>query len=169
LAAWQGGYKLGLLVEAGRLVARNALYAGWEPNCCPSGFAYDTYALQNGLLQLLGHRDEGIPEMQAATVEQFYQLLGRKELKSAYALLADAEQAANPYDSWAAGYADTVAIQATTAADQAAANTVRVDFSATDRAADGGQIARRFVGVWKLVWGGAGRGWLLAEPQIRAA
>ncbi|HEU5100972.1 MAG TPA: hypothetical protein VFU22_18230 [Roseiflexaceae bacterium] len=168
LVAWQGGYKLGLLVEGGRLVARNALYAGWEPNCCPSGFTYDTYTLQNGQLQQLAHRDEGIPEMQAATVEQFYQLLGRKELKTAYALLADAERAANSYDSWAAGYANTIAIQATAAADPAVANTVRVDLSATDRAADGGQVSRRFVGAWKLVWGGAGRGWLLADPQIHA-
>jgi hypothetical protein len=168
LAAWQGGYKLGLLVERGRPVARNALYAGWEPNCCPSGFSYDTYALQSQQLKLLAHRDEGIADMQAATVEQFYQLLGRKELKGAYALLADAEQAANPYDSWAAGYANTVAIQATAAADPATANTVRVELSATDQK-DGGQVSQRFAGTWTLVWGGSGRGWLLADPQIRAA
>jgi hypothetical protein len=167
LAAWQGGYKLGLLVERGRLVARQALYSGWEPNCCPSGFTYDTYALQNGQLQLLAHREEGIPGMQAATVEQFYQLLGRKDLKGAYALLADAEQAANPYDSWAAGYANTVAIQATAAADPATANTVRVELSATDQQG-GGQVSQHFTGTWTLVWGGTGRGWLLANPQIRA-
>jgi hypothetical protein len=167
LVAWQDGYKLGLLVEAGRLVARNALYAGWEPNCCPSGLSYDTYALQNQQLKLLAHRDEGIPEMQAATVEQFYQLLGRKDLQGAYALLADIERAANPYDSWAAGYADTVAIQATAAADTANANSVSVDLRATDQQA-GGQVSRRFAGTWSLVWGGPGRGWLLADPQIHA-
>jgi hypothetical protein len=144
------------------------LYTGWEPNCCPSGFSYDTFALQSQQLKLLAHRDEGIADMQAATVEQFYQLLARKELKRAYALLADAEQAANPYDSWAAGYANTVAIQATAAADPATANTVRVELSATDQK-DGGQVSQRFAGTWTLVWGGSGRGWLLADPQIRAA
>lgn len=167
LAAWQGGYKLGLLVERGRLVARQALYAGWEPNCCPSGFTYDTYALQNQQLTLLAHREEGIADMQAATVEQFYQLLSRKDLKGAYALLADAEQAANPYDRWAAGYANTIAIQATAAADPATANTVRVELSATDQK-DGGQVSQRFAGTWTLVWGGPGRGWLLGNPQIHA-
>jgi hypothetical protein len=167
LAAWLGGYKLGLLVEGGRLVARQALYAGWEPNCCPSGFTYDTYALQNQQLKLLAHREEGIPGMQVATVEQYYQLLSRKDLKGAYALLADAEQAANPYDSWAAGYANTIAIQASAAADPATANLVRVELSSTDQQA-GGQVDQRFAGTWALVWGGPGRGWLLANPQIRA-
>jgi hypothetical protein len=168
LVAWQGGYKLGLVVEAGRLVARNALYAGWEPNCCPSGFSFDTYALQNDQLQLLAHRDEGIADAQAATVEQFYLLLGRKELPQAYALLAEQEQSAHPYDGWAAGYANTIATQATATADPATPNTVRVDLSATDQAADGSQVTQRFVGTWTLVWGGAGRGWTLANPQIRA-
>jgi hypothetical protein len=160
LTAWHDGYKLGLLVEAGRLVARNALYAGWEPNCCPSGFSFDTYTLQDEQLHLVAHREEGIADVQAATVEHFYELLGRKELKAAYALLADAEQAANPYDAWVAGYADTLDIQATATADPATPNTVRVDLSATDRTADGGQVVRRFTGTWELVWlaqGGDGR------------
>jgi hypothetical protein len=168
LAAWQGGYKLGLQIEAGRLVVRNALYAGWEPNCCPSGFSFDTYTLENGRLHLAAHREEGFSEMQAATVQRFYELLGRKNLKDAYALLADAEQAANPYDAWAAGYADTLAIQATATADPAAPNTVRIDLAATNRTADGGQAVSRFAGTWALLWGGSGRGWMLANPRIQA-
>jgi hypothetical protein len=169
LTAWHDGYKLGLLVEAGKLVVRNALYAGWEPNCCPSGFSFDTYTLQDEQLHLIAHREEGIADVQAANVEHFYELLGRKELKTAYALLADAERAANPYESWAAGYADTLDIQATATADPATPNTVRVELSVTDRTADGGQVARRFAGTWELVWAGAGRGWALIHPNIRAA
>jgi hypothetical protein len=168
LTAWHDGYKLGLAVEAGRLVARNALYAGWEPNCCPSGLSFDTYTLQNQQLHLVAHREEGFAEMQTATVEHFYELLGRKELQAAYALLADTEQAQTPYNAWAAGYADTLAIQATTAADPATPNRVRVDLAATDHTADGGQVVRHFAGTWELVWGGAGHGWMLANPQLQA-
>src|SRR5262249_48966367 len=122
LTAWKDGYKLGLLTEAGRLVARNALYAGWEPNCCPSGFSLDTYTLQKGQLHRIAHREEGLAQMQAATVEHFYELLGHKDMKDAYALLSDVEQAANPYDAWAIGYADTLDIQATATADPAVPN-----------------------------------------------
>jgi hypothetical protein len=168
LTAWHDGYKLGLAVEAGRLVARNALYAGWEPNCCPSGFSFDTYTLQKGQLQLVAHREEGFVEMQTATVERFYELLGQKDLQAAYALLADTEQARTPYKAWAAGYANTLAIQATTAAEPATPNTVRVDLAATDRNPDGGQVVRHFAGTWELVWGGAGHGWMLANPQLQA-
>jgi hypothetical protein len=167
LTAWGEGYKLGLETKPGRLVVRNALYAGWEPNCCPSGFTYDTYALQNGQLYLEEHREEGFSEMQAATVEHFYELLDQKDLKGAYALLAEAEQTTNPYDAWAAGYLDTIDIQATVAAEPATPNTVRVDLTATDRTSDGGQVARRFAGTWELVWGGAGHGWQLSNPTMR--
>jgi len=166
LVAWQNGYKLGLALEAGHLVARNALYAGWEANCCPSGFSFDTYDLQQGQLHLAAHREAGIDGMQVATVEHFYQLLGQQKLKEAYALLADPEQAANPYDAWAAGYANTLTVQATAAAEPALPNTVRVDLTATDRTADGGQATQRFAGTWELVWAGAARGWALLHPNI---
>jgi hypothetical protein len=168
LAAWHDGYKLGLAIEAGQLVARNALYAGREPNCCPSGFSFDTYILQGQQLQLIAHRAEGITGVQAATVERFYELLGQKDFMGAYALLADTERAANPYDPWAAGYADTLAIQATVTAEPALPNTVRVELTATDRTSDGGQVLRHFAGTWQLVWAGAGRGWALIHPNIGA-
>ena len=106
--------------------------------------------------------------MQAATVEHFYRLLGQQKLKEAYALLADSEQAANPYDAWAAGYADTLAVQATAAAESAPPNTVRVDLTATDRTADGRRATQRFAGTWELVWAGAARGWALLHPNIHA-
>jgi hypothetical protein len=109
-----------------------------------------------------------LADAQAATVEHFYELLGRKDLKIAYALLADAEQAANPYDTWAAGYANTLDIQATATADPAVPNTVQVDLSATNRTTDGGQVVRRFAGTWELAWAGAGRGWTLIHPSIHA-
>jgi hypothetical protein len=47
-------------------------------------------------------------------------------------------------------------------------NTVRVELSATDRTADGGQVVRRFAGTWELVWAGARRGWTLIHPNIHA-
>jgi hypothetical protein len=166
LTAWHGGYKLGLETEGGRLVVRQALYAGWEPNCCPSGFSRDTYELRNGQLILVAHRDEGFPEMQAATVEHFYELLNQKDLAGAYALLSGAEQAANPFDTWAQGFAGTIDVQAVVTPDPATPNVVHVALAATDRTGDGGQVTRRFAGTWGLVWAES-RGWLLANPRIQ--
>lgn len=161
-----GGYKLAVGVEQGRLVVSNALYAGWEPNCCPSGRSYDTYVLQGGRLQLLAHRDEGIAEAQPLTVERFYELIRRKELAAAYGLLSAAQQAANPYDAWAAGFANTIDVQATVSVDPSAPNTVSVALTATDATPEGGQVTRRFAGTWRMVWDPARPGWALDAANI---
>ena len=60
-----------------------------SPHVVSSGFSFDTFILQGQQLQLVAHREEGITSVQAATVERFYELLGQKDLKGAYALLAD--------------------------------------------------------------------------------
>jgi hypothetical protein len=168
LVAWTDGYKLGLQVVAGRLVVQNAFYAGWEPNCCPSGVGYDTYVLEAGQLKRLEHRDEGFVEAQAPTVEHFYHLINNKELAAAYAMLAPSEQAANPYTTWSAGFASTVEVVATVSADEALSNTVRVELAATDQSGDGGQVVRRYSGTWRLVWDPE-RAWLLTSPEIAPA
>jgi hypothetical protein len=166
LADWIGGYKLGASVEQGRLVVSNALYEGWEPNCCPSGRSYDTYVLQNGKLALVAQRAEGIGDARPQAVQRFYDLLASKDYPGAYALLSATMKAANPYDAWVAGYANTLAIQASVAPDPSSPEFVRVELSATDTTPDGGQLARRYAGAWRTVWEPARPGWALADPAI---
>jgi hypothetical protein len=165
LAAAQGGYKLGVREEHGRLVVSNALYAGFEPNCCPSGLRYTSYALAGGQLVVTATRDEPFAEMQAPTVERFYALLASGDLAVAYAMLAEGERQANSYEQWAAGYARTQTIEAAVSAD-GSPDTVRVDLVATDLGDDGSQQTRRFSGSWRLVWSPALPGWTLDSPQF---
>lgn len=166
LAGSVGGYHLGLLVEGGRLVVRNALYEGWEPNCCPSGFSYDTYALQNGALALVAQRTEGIPGAQVSAVQHFYDLLAQGDYPNAYALLSAPMKAANPYDTWLAGYANTVSVQASVQGHDPSAGAVGVMLTAVDRAPDGAEVTRRFAGTWKLAWEPQRPGWALNEASI---
>ena len=146
---------------------RLALYAGWEPNCCPSGFTLETLALAGDQLQVIDTRQEGFPEMQVATVEQFYMLIGRKDLEGAYAMLSDAEQARTSFEAWQALYADTIDEQATVSAEPGTPNVMRVATTITRSSPAGGQVTVRFEGTWTLVWGGV-RGWVLSNPQFVA-
>jgi hypothetical protein len=76
-------------------------------------------------------------------VRHFYELLAQKELQRAYAMLAAFEQARTPYDSWAAGYANTVAIEASATPGLAVPNRVRVSVTATEHSPDGSQQVQR--------------------------
>jgi hypothetical protein len=165
LVAWQTGYKLNLGFEDGQLVVSNALYTGWEANCCPSGLRYTTYTLNGGQLQVTATRDEPNTGMQIAAVERFYSLLNSGDLVAAHALFDDNYRQANPYDAWAAGFANTVNIEATVSVDSAP-DTVQVSLTTIDQGADGAQITRRFAGTWRLVWSPTLPGWSLANPQI---
>lgn len=124
LIAWGDGYKLGVSVATNRLVVSNALYNGWEPNCCASGRSYDTYRLSGKTLVLVSARTEGFPEMQVETVRHFYQLLQERDFAAAYALLSDSYQAANPFAAWEAGYANTVDFTFTVAPGASGSNRV---------------------------------------------
>lgn len=166
LAAWQNGYKLNLSTENSQLVVGNALYAGWEPNCCPSGLRYTSYKLQNGQLQVVASRDEPNPGMQITTVERFYQLLSAGSLSEAYTLLAADYRQANPYQAWAAGYATTSRIDATVG-QGSGPDRVQVELDATDLEPSGAEVTRRFSGSWRLVWSPELPGWLLTDPQIQ--
>jgi serine/threonine-protein kinase len=169
LVAWQGGYKQNLSIEQGRLVASDALYTGWEPNCCPSGVRYRTYELQGDQLRVVAERSEGNVEMQAETVRHFYELINNRDLETAYTFLSDDFKRAWPYDKWVAGYATTVRTDAEVTEDPSAPNTVRIALTATDRGDDGEEIVRRFTGTWKLEWAPERPGWILTEPRIQAA
>ncbi|HMQ30062.1 MAG TPA: hypothetical protein PKD53_05005, partial [Chloroflexaceae bacterium] len=164
LAASRDGYKLGAAAEGGLLVLRQPIYAAWEPNCCPSGLATASYRLGAAGLEPVASRSEGVAGAEPQVVEAFYDLIRRGELAMAYALLDGAQQAANPYDQWAAGFASTVDLAASTAADPAAPGAVRVELTATDRAAGGALFTRRFAGTWQVRWDEARAGWAMGSP-----
>lgn len=167
LVGWEEGYKMLLKQEQGKLVAVNAIYAGWEPNCCPGGLSYTTYVLKSDKLTTVAERTEGIPEAQQPTVEHFYELLSGRNFDDAYKLLSDAYQKANPYQKWAAGYANTRDIQAEVAPEPKVANTIRVNLTSTDAVASGGTVTKHFSGTWKMSWDGNFKGWRLSDPSFK--
>ena len=169
LIAWGDGYKLGVSVAANRLVVSNALYNGWEPNCCASGRSYDTYRLSGNTLVLVSSRTEGFPEMQVETVRHFYQLLQERDFAAAYALLSDSYQAANPFAAWEAGYANTVDFTFTVAPGASGSNRVLVTIEATERTGSGGTRVRRYTGSWDLLWNGDRPGWVLNRGRFALA
>lgn len=165
LIASGDGYKLALSVSANRLVVTTAVYAGWEPNCCPSGFSHATYRLVGDTLTLVNRTTEGIPGMQVATVEQFYAYLNSRNFAGAYALLSPTFQSANPFSAWQAGYANTVSVTVVVSADPGVANRVQVTINAVESTAGGGTVNRTYVGHWDLIW--SGTGWLLHNGVFR--
>ncbi|MDQ3248925.1 MAG: LysM peptidoglycan-binding domain-containing protein [Chloroflexota bacterium] len=169
LIAWGDGYKLGLSVAANRLIVSNALYNGWEPNCCPSGRSYDTYRLTGNTLVLVSSSSEGFVEMQAETVRHFYELLQARDFAGAYALFSTAYQASHPFAAWAAGFADTVDFTFTVAAGAVGSNRVLVTIEATERTGSGGTRLRRYTGYWNLLWDGARPGWVLNSGSFAIA
>jgi hypothetical protein len=169
LIGWQEGYKQGLKAVDGKLVASNAVYSGWEPNCCPSGYSTITYALSGDKLTVASSRTDGYAEAQPPTVDQFYALIGDNQLEEAYQFLSGNYQKANPYNKWAVGFATTRKVTVESSREPGVANTVRIKLSSTDATNGGGEVTRQFNGTWKLVWSADRKGWLLDEAKIQEA
>ncbi len=159
------GYKIGAVAEGGRLVIREPLYAGWEPNCCASGLRTTRYQLRGADLAQVDRTTSGIPEMRVATVEKFYELINAKQLREAYAFLSPAYQQANSYDRWAAGYQNTVSASVKTT-DLPAESAVGVTLTATDRTPSG-NVTRTFTGKWTLAWNAERRQWVLERGVLQ--
>ncbi|MEZ4674324.1 MAG: hypothetical protein R2932_08790 [Caldilineaceae bacterium] len=166
LVAWGEGYKLILAADSGLLVVSNALYNGWEPNCCPSGRSYDGYRLNDAMLVLVMADSEGFGEMRPETVAHFYELLQARDFTAAYALLSPEFQAANPFDSWSAGYANTEGFVATVNADATVPNRVAVDLAVTEQLNSGATRVRHYSGYWDLTWNGTAPGWILQDGSF---
>lgn len=166
LVAAGGGYKLAVAADAGIFVVSNALYNGWEPNCCPSGRAYDSYRLEEGALVQVAASSEGYAEAQVPTVQYFYQLLQEERFTEAYALLSETLQTANPYESWVAGYEQTEAIEATLEPDPDTPNRLNADLRVTERLESGAARIRHYTGYWDLAWDGTFPGWILQDGNF---
>ncbi len=166
LIGWHEGYKLGLQAVDGKLQSTNALYSGWEPNCCPSGFETLTYGLAGDKLAVVSSRTDGYPEAQPPTVEEFYSLLNDKKYENAYEFLSVNFQKANPFTSWAAGYATSQKVTAQAVANPGTPNSVRVNLETTDSGKNG-PVIKHYSGTWTLVWNTDRKGWLLDTAKIQ--
>lgn len=166
LVTYMAGYKLRLWTDGGQLVVREPVYAGWEANCCPSGFSETRYRLQADTLVQLSRTDGGNAEARSLTVEEFYSRLDRKQYREAYSFLSPSFQAANPFATWSAGYANTLSIAA--AISDLPDGRVGVVLTATDRTASG-EVTRTWKGDWRLVWSSGARQWLLDQANIVAS
>lgn len=170
MAAWQmsAGTKQWLELQQGKLVASDAIYGKGEGNCCPSGRRYVTYILQGTELKAIAERTAGHPGAEPFMVLRFYEMINGHDLTAAYAMLSDAYQQANPFDTWAAGYASTVSVEANATAG-GTPGVVEVALTATDAQADGQQRVQRFTGTWNVQWDGGRNQWVLDAPQIVSA
>ena len=164
LVAVLDGNKLSVSVEDGELVVTRPIVAGFEPNCCPSGFNTKHYKLVAGAadfaLKELKSSNEGAPEAQVMVVEQFYKLLNSKKLKEAYDMLALSLQTQQEFDAWQTGYADLKEIRISTKL--LPSNLVFVDINGKV-----GNTAQKFNGTWKLGWDDKTTRWQLTENNIK--
>ncbi|MCW1970036.1 MAG: hypothetical protein KIH69_018140 [Anaerolineae bacterium] len=156
------GYKMGATIQAGEMQITLPIYAGWEPNCCPSGSSTIRYKLDAATLKLtlLGEKSGPLPESHVGAVNYFYDLLSAKNYKDAYAMFSPAFQASQPFDKWQAGYQNTKILSVKT--NLVDANRVRVELNSQE----GSNNAQKFFITWSLVWNNE-KGWKLDKAVVQ--
>ena len=160
------GYKAYSRVDKGDLVVGNVVSAGWEPNCCQSGYVERRFRIVSGRLTQQGQAVEaGYLAARSNTIEQFYSMINAKKFDAAYQFTTPAFQAREPFDKWKAGYATTKSVEAqATSTEQA--GPVKFKLTAVDSTASGDQT-RTFTGVWTLVYSTAKHQWLLDTAEVQ--
>jgi hypothetical protein len=159
-----GGYKLAPVIEGDQLRVTTPVYAGWEPNCCPSALKTTVYRLQGSTLSAVSERREPFAGARLLTVERFYDLLQARQYQEAYQFLSPTFQTANPFPAWSGGFATTqrITVNATENAD----GTIGITLSVVERRSGGVDEARRFTGRWSLVYSNDRNQWLLDRAEI---
>jgi hypothetical protein len=165
LALVRTGYKLGVSTEGTRVVISEPYYVGFEANCCPSAVTRTVHALDGDQLVMLSSEIEP-NDVQESTVWSFYRAISERRYDEAYEFYSPAFQAANPFNQWRAGYADTQSIEVETATGRTPAE-VLIQLTATDNRPGGGTITRRFKGSWALTWSPEKKRWLLDKASIQ--
>ena len=130
-----------------------------QPPCCPSWAYVQTYRwdrlqfVQDTAVSLKTVAADGAPAAHIATVALFYTLLDHKEFPQAYGLLSEAFRAEYPFQTWVDGYSATISISVSDlrGVREGPIPQVYVALQASDRAAYGGTVSRRFSGIWWLV------------------
>ena len=160
------GYKAYARFDKGDLIVGNVVSAGWEPNCCPSGYNERRFHVVNGrLAQQGGPFETGYLEARSMTIEHFYSLINAKKFDDAYKLTTPAFQAREPFDKWKSGYATTKSVEAQSTA-TAQAGPVKFKLTAVDTTASG-DLTRTFTGVWTLTYSTAQHQWLLDSAEVQ--
>lgn len=164
IIAAQQGYKLSVAVKANQLVVTSPVYAGWEPNCCPSSTREVRYRLSGTKLVEAGSRQTPVPGADTLTVAHFYDLINARKFSEAYAFLSPAFQQRQPYSAWQAGYQQTQQVVAHVA--PAAPGSVTVNLAATNQSPGGGTQVKHYSGTWYLVFSDQRNQWLLDRADI---
>jgi hypothetical protein len=156
-----GGYKMSASIQAGQLRITMPIYAGWEPNCCPTGFNVTRYALNSatGKLQIQGSQSGPLEDTHTQAVEQYYNYLSNKKYKEAYDLLSASFQSTQSFAKYQAGYANTKFLDY---------KVTKVDASrarAEIIAQEGNLPANKYFIYWSLVWSEKG-GWKLNKADV---
>ena len=160
------GYKVFSQIDKGDLVVGHVVSAGWEPNCCQSGYVERRFRIVSGRLAQQGQPVEvGYLGARANTIEHFYAAINAKQYDAAYQFTTAAFQAREPFDKWKAGFATTKSVQAeATSTEQA--GPVKFKLTAVDTTASG-DLTRTYTGVWTLVYSTAKHQWLLDTAEVQ--
>ena len=160
------GYKAYGQLDKGDLVVGNVVSAGWEPNCCQSGYVERRFRIVGGRITQQGQAVEaGYLAARSNTIEQFYRMINAKKFDAAYQFTTTAFQAREPFDKWKAGYATTKSVEAqATPSEQP--GPVKFKLTAVDSTASG-DLTRTFTGVWTLVYSTTKHQWLLDTAEVQ--
>lgn len=155
------GYKMGASVQTGELQVTLPIYAGYEPNCCPSGSTLTRYKLDPATLKLvqIGEKSGPLAGTHVDAADHFYQLLSAKSYKDAYSMFSSAFQTSQPFDKWQAGYQNTKILNYTVT--QVDANRARVELASQE----GANNAQKFFITWALIW--TEKGWKLDKALVQ--
>jgi hypothetical protein len=164
IATAKAGQKLQIQVSSGKLAVTEAIFAGWEPNCCPSSLLVSDFRLEQNQLVRVGGERQPLAEAKVITVQQFYQLLNEKRFEEAYQFLSPAFQAKQPYQQWVSGYSTTVSTEANVV--DGASGQVTVELTSTDQVSQDVLVKRHFRGSWSLIFSEEHNQWLLDSAQI---
>jgi hypothetical protein len=160
------GYKSYSRVDKGELIVGNVVSAGWEPNCCQSGFVERRFRITDGRLAAQGAPAEnGYLSARGLTIEHFYSLISAKKYDEAYQFTTAAFQAREPFDKWKAGFASTKSVEAE-ATDNDQPGPVKFKLTAVDTTSSG-DLTRTYTGVWMLEYSTAKHQWLLDRAEVQ--
>jgi hypothetical protein len=160
------GYKAYGQPDQGDLVVGNVVSAGWEPNCCQSGFVERRFRISGGRMTQQGQPAEaGYLAARSNTIEHFYALINAKQFDVAYQFTSPAFQAREPFDKWKSGYAATKSVDAQAVASEAP-GPVKFTLTAVDSTAASEQT-RTYTGVWTLVYSTTKHQWLLDTAEVQ--
>ena len=165
LAAAVAGYKIYGRPDNGRLMVQQPVYAGWEANCCASGYNISSYQLRGRAprfsLARLSSRNAGYFESKPMTVEQYYQYIANKDYRAAYNFLSPRFRRTQSFSRWQAELASTKAITVE-GAGGGPNGAVSVLVTSRKETLDADVDITTHEGMtWQLVWSNAAKQWLL--------